>query len=93
MWAEVLCQFSEAVVPSMEAFPAGQHLKRLVDEIYEEKWFIFEKKNPVAQQDPERMTAKFVSHVIQVRRLKKKHKYSPSIIIAIWIKLRFDAIW
>ena len=36
---------------------------------YEAKWSVLEKKNPryVAQQDPDRMVAKLVSHVIQVK--------------------------
>ena len=40
------------------------------------------RKTSIAQQDPERMIAKLVSYVIQVRRLQKKHEYSPSDIIA-----------
>lgn len=40
------------------------------------------RKTSVAQQDPERMIAKLVSYVIQERQLQKKHKYSPSNIIA-----------
>ena len=40
------------------------------------------RKTSVAQQDPERMVAKLVSYVINVRRLQRKHDYSPSCIIA-----------
>ena len=40
------------------------------------------RKTSIAQQDPERMIAKLVSYVIQVRRLQKKHEYSLSDIIA-----------
>lgn len=40
------------------------------------------RKTFVAQQDPERMIAKVVSYVIQVRWLQKKHKYSHSNINA-----------
>lgn len=40
------------------------------------------RKTFVAQQDPERMMAKVVSYVIQVRWLQKKHKYSHSNINA-----------
>ena len=40
------------------------------------------RKTLIAQQDPERMVAKFVSYVIQVRRLQEKHKYQASDIIA-----------
>ena len=40
------------------------------------------RKTSIAQQDPERMAAKLVSYVIQVRRLQEKHKYRPSDIIA-----------
>lgn len=39
-------------------------------------------KTSIAQQDPERMVAKLVSYVIQVRRLQEKHKYRPSDTIA-----------
>lgn len=40
------------------------------------------RKTPVAQQDPERMVAKLVSYIIQVRRLQIKHNYAPCNIIA-----------
>ena len=40
------------------------------------------RKNSFAQQDPDRMVAKLVSYVIQVRRLQEKHKYKASDIIA-----------
>ena len=40
------------------------------------------RKTSLAQQDPEMLVAKLVSYVIQVRRLKKNLKYSPSDIIA-----------
>ena len=33
------------------------------------------RKTSVVQQDPDRMVAKLVSYVIQVRRLQEKHKY------------------
>ena len=36
----------------------------------------------MAQQDPERMVAKLVSYIIQVRRLQMKHNYAPRNIIA-----------
>ena len=41
------------------------------------------RKTSIAQQDPERMVAKLVSYVIQVRRLQEKHKYRPCDIEAI----------
>jgi len=40
------------------------------------------RKTNVAQQDPDRMVAKLVSYVIQVRRLQEKHNYKASDIIA-----------
>lgn len=40
------------------------------------------RKTSVAQQDPERMVAKLVSYIIQVRRLQIKHNYAPCNIIA-----------
>ena len=39
-------------------------------------------KTSVAQQDPERLVAKVVSYIIQVRRLQEKQSYPPSHIIA-----------
>ena len=36
----------------------------------------------MAQQDPERMVAKLVSYIIQVRQLQIKHNYAPCDIIA-----------
>ena len=40
------------------------------------------RKTSVAQQDPERMVAKLVSYIIQVRQLQIKHNYAPCDIIA-----------
>ena len=40
------------------------------------------RKTSVAQQDPERMVAKLVSYIIQVRQLQIKHNYAPCNIIA-----------
>ena len=40
------------------------------------------RKTSVAQQDPERLVAKVVSYIIQVRRLQEKQSYAPSHIIA-----------
>ena len=40
------------------------------------------RKTSVAQQDPDRMLAKLVSYVFQVRWLQEKHKYKASDIIA-----------
>ena len=40
------------------------------------------RKTSIAQQGPERMVAKLVSYVIQVRLLQEKHKYRPSDIVA-----------
>ena len=40
------------------------------------------RKASISQQDPERMVAKLVLYVIQVRRLQEKYKYRPSDIIA-----------
>jgi len=40
------------------------------------------RKTSVAQQDPERLVAKVVSYIIQVRRLREKHNYGSSDIIA-----------
>ena len=40
------------------------------------------RKTSVAQQDPERLVAKLVAYIVQVRRMQKKHNYNPSDIIA-----------
>ena len=42
------------------------------------------RKTSVAQQDPERLVAKLVAYIVQVRRMQKKHYYvyNPSDIIA-----------
>lgn len=40
------------------------------------------RKTSVAQQDPERLVAKVVSYIIQVRRLQEKQSYAPLHIIA-----------
>ena len=40
------------------------------------------RKTSVTQQDPERLAAKLVAYIVQVRRLQKKHNYNPSDIIA-----------
>ena len=40
------------------------------------------RKTSMAQQDPERMVAKLVSYIIQVRRLQIKHNYAACNIIA-----------
>ena len=39
------------------------------------------RKTSVAQQDPERLVAKLVTYIVQVRRMQKKHNYNPSDII------------
>lgn len=38
-----------------------QNFQRMALQIYEAKWVVTEKKNLIAQQDPERMVAKLVS--------------------------------
>ena len=40
------------------------------------------RRTSVAQQDPERLVAKLVAYIVQVRRMQKKRNYNPSNIIA-----------
>ena len=40
------------------------------------------RKTSVAQKDPDRLVAKVVSYVLQVRRLQARNRYSPCNIIA-----------
>ena len=40
------------------------------------------RKTSIAQKDPEKLIAKLVSYVIQIRRLQKAHNYQPRNIIA-----------
>ena len=42
----------------------------------------FQRKTSVAQKDPDRLVAKIVSYILQVRRMQSKYHYQPCDIIA-----------